>query len=166
LERLRAYYGEAESGMTVTVEVFDAVLANRPTSVLDFDARIRALIAFLQSPDAPSLAAANKRIANLLRKSEAPNFGVVDSRLLTDEAEKSLFDQIIAIERAIVPLLAQRNYENALSKLAMLRAAVDRFFESVMVMAQDAAVRENRIALLARLRKLFLQVADLSRLPG
>ena len=166
LERLRAYYGEGEGGMAIAIEVFDAVLVNRPTSPVDFDARIRALNAFLQLPDAQSLTSANKRIANLLRKSESPSLGAVNSQLLTDEAEKQLFDQIVAIERAVVPLLAQRSYESALSKLAMLRAAVDRFFDSVMVMTDDVAVRENRIALLVRLRKLFLQIADLSRLPG
>ncbi len=166
MERLRAYYLEEGSSEAITAEMFDAVLANRPGSPLDFDARIRALQQFLRLNDAPSLAAANKRIANILRKSDSAGTGVVSSELLTEPAEKDLFDQVLAMERATAPLVSRREYAPALSKLAGLRAAVDGFFDAVMVMADDQAVRENRLALLARLRKLFLHVADLSRLPG
>ncbi|MEQ1579160.1 MAG: glycine--tRNA ligase subunit beta [Steroidobacteraceae bacterium] len=166
MERLRAYYLEQGSSEAITAEMFDAVLANRPGSPLDFDARIRALQQFLRLDDAPSLAAANKRIANILRKSESSGTGVVNSELLAEPAEKALFDQVLAMERATAPLISRRDYAPALSKLAGLRSTVDDFFDAVMVMADDQAVRENRLALLARLRKLFLHVADLSRLPG
>jgi glycyl-tRNA synthetase beta chain len=166
MERLRAYYLEEGSSGAMTAEMFDAVLANRPGSPLDFDARIRALQQFLQLEDAPSLAAANKRIANILRKSDSAGTGVVNSDLLTEPAEKALFDQVLAMERATAPLIGRREYTPALSKLAGLRSPVDGFFDAVMVMADDRAVRDNRLALLARLRKLFLHVADLSRLPG
>ncbi len=167
MERLRAYYLEGSSAAgSITAEMFDAVLANRPGSPLDFDARIRALQEFLKLDDAPSLAAANKRIANILRKSESGASGAVNSELLTEPAEKALFEQVLAMERVTTPLISRREYATALSKLAGLRAAVDSFFDGVMVMADDTLVRDNRLALLARLRKLFLHVADLSRLPG
>jgi glycyl-tRNA synthetase beta chain len=166
MERLRAYYLEDASGQGFSPEMFDAVLANRPGSPLDFDARIRALQQFLGLEGAASLAAANKRIANILRKAEGSAVGVVNSDLLAEPAEKALFDQVLAMERATAPLVARREYTQALSKLAGLRSTVDGFFDAVMVMADDQAVRDNRLALLARLRKLFLHVADLSRLPG
>jgi glycyl-tRNA synthetase beta chain len=166
MERLRAYYLEEGSSESITPEMFDAVLANRPGSPLDFDARIRALQQFLKLDDAPSLAAANKRIANILRKADSTASGVVSSDLLTEPAEKALFEQVLAMERATAPLISRREYAPALSKLAGLRSTVDGFFDAVMVMADDQGVRENRLALLARLRKLFLHVADLSRLPG
>lgn len=166
MERLRAYYLEdAATGGLFTAEMFDAVLANRPASPLDFDLRIRALGEFLKLDDAPSLAAANKRIANILKKAEAGS-GVVAADLLHEPAEKALFEQVLAMERSTAPLVSRREYAAALSKLAGLRPAVDQFFDAVMVMADDPAVRNNRLALLARLRKLFLHVADLSRLPG
>lgn len=164
MERLRAYYLEGADAV-FTTEMFDAVLANRPASPLDFDVRLHALQEFLLLADAQSLAAANKRIANILRKAESSTT-VVDVELLQDAAERSLFDQVLAMERSIAPLISRREYATALAKLGTLRPAVDRFFEAVMVMADNAALRENRLALLARLRKLFLHVADLSRLPG
>ncbi len=166
MERLRAYYLEEGTTAAITAEMFDAVLANRPGSPLDFDARIRALQTFLTLTDAPSLAAANKRIANILRKAEQGAAGVVSAEFLTEAAEKTLFDQVLAMERATAPLIGRREYGQALAKLASLRPSVDDFFDTVMVMSEDRAVRENRLALLARLRKLFLHVADLSRLPG
>jgi len=166
MERLRAYYLEDGPAGAITAEMFDAVLANRPGSPLDFDARIRALEQFLKLDGAASLAAANKRIANILRKSDAAAIGVVNSELLAEPAEKALFEQVVAMERATAPLVGRREYAQALGKLAGLRPAVDGFFDEVMVMADDQAIRENRLALLARLRKLFLHVADLSRLPG
>jgi glycyl-tRNA synthetase beta chain len=166
MERLRAYYLEEAASGAITAEMFDAVLANRPGSPLDFDARIRALLEFLELADAPSLAAANKRIANILRKSDSGAAGAVSGELLTEPAERALFEQVLAMERVTAPLLSRREYAAALSRLASLRPAVDAFFDAVMVMAEDKAVRENRLALLSRLRKLFLHVADLSRLPG
>ncbi|MBC7983285.1 MAG: glycine--tRNA ligase subunit beta, partial [Candidatus Obscuribacterales bacterium] len=166
MERLRGYYLESTSDIAITTEMFDAVLANRPSSPLDFDRRLRALHEFLQLSDAQSLAAANKRIGNILRKSGQASFGQVDSKLLRDPAEQVLFKQVAAMSTFTEPLFAARDYGQALAKLASLRAAVDTFFDGVMVMDEDTAVRNNRLALLAQLRSLFSRVADLSRLPG
>lgn len=166
IERLRAYYVEGGAGIAVTPEMFDAVLATRPASPLDFDARLRALVQFLQLPDAASLAAANKRIANILRKTSEPVGHVVDDSLLVDPAEQVLAEQVTAIARDVEPRFAARDYTPALQELAALRKAVDDFFDSVMVMADDAALRANRLALLNRMRGLFMRAADLSRLPG
>lgn len=166
VERLRAYYLEGGVDLTVTAEMFDAVLATRPASPLDFDARLRALADFLELPDADSLAAANKRIVNILRKSGESLPGRVDESLLLDPAEQILAEQVEAMARIAQPLFAAREYTKALRTLAALRPAVDEFFDSVMVMADDAAVRANRLALLERMRSLFMQAADLSRLPG
>ncbi|MFO1405908.1 MAG: glycine--tRNA ligase subunit beta [Steroidobacteraceae bacterium] len=165
-ERLRAYYLDGEGGFAVTTEMFDAVLATRPASPLDFDARLRALAAFLALPDAASLAAANKRIANILRKATDPVGETIREDLLRDPAEQVLAEQVAAIARKVEPAFAAREYTRALQDLAVLRPAVDAFFDSVMVMADDAALRANRLALLGRLRGLFMRAADLSRLPG
>ncbi|HTE43044.1 MAG TPA: glycine--tRNA ligase subunit beta [Steroidobacteraceae bacterium] len=166
MERLRSYYLEGGSDTSITTEMFDAVLANRPVSPLDFDRRLRALTDFLKLGDAQSLAAANKRISNILRKSGKDSFGAVNPILLPDAAEKTLHDQVVAMKHTTAPLFAAREYGKALGQLASLRAAVDAFFDGVMVMAEDEALRTNRLALLAELRGLFAHVADLSRLPG
>ena len=165
-ERLRSSYLEGDADRAVTTEMFDAVLASRTQSVLDVDVRLRALERFLKMPEAESLAAANKRIANILRKAPADLSGAVDTSRLQDGAERQLFDHVLSMERAVNPLFARREYGQALTQLASLRDDVDRFFDSVMVMAEDADVRANRLGLLLRLRGLFLQFADLSRLPG
>ena len=165
-DRLRAYYLEGNPGFGVTSEMFDAVLATRPGSPLDFDARLRALGEFLSLPDAASLAAANKRIANILRKTSEPVGDHIDDALLIDPAEQVLGEQVAAIARQVEPRFAARDYTQALRQLAALRPAVDGFFEDVMVMADDAALRRNRLALLKRMQGLFMRVADLSRLPG
>ena len=166
IERLRAYYVEGAAGITVTAEMFDAVLATRPASALDFDARLRALVQFLQLPDAASLAAANKRIANILKKVTEPVGDAVDASRLIDPAEQVLAEQVDAIARQVEPKFAARDYTPALQQLAVLRQATDAFFDSVMVNADDAALRANRLALLNRMRGLFMRAADLSRLPG
>lgn len=166
MERLRASYLEGENDRSVTTEMFDAVLASRTQSVLDVDVRLRALERFLKMPEAASLAAANKRIVNILRKAPADLSGAVDTSRLQDGAERQLFEHVLSMERAVNPLFARRDYAQALTQLASLRDDVDRFFDSVMVMAEDAEVRANRLGLLLRLRGLFLQFADLSRLPG
>jgi glycyl-tRNA synthetase beta chain len=166
IERLRAYYVEGTADITVSVDTFDAVLATRPASALDFDARLRALVQFLQLPDAASLAAANKRIANLLKKVSGPVGETVDAARLIDPAEQVLAEQVVAIAREVEPKFAARDYTAALQQLSALRAAVDQFFDSVMVNAEDPALRANRLALLNRMRGLFMRAADLSRLPG
>jgi len=166
IERLRAYYVEGDAGFEVTTEMFDAVLATRPASPLDFDARLRALVEFLHLPEAQALAAANKRIANILRKVTEPVGDRVDADRLVDPAEQILGEQVEAIARQVEPKFKTREYTEALKSLAVLRNAVDAFFDSVMVMADDPALRANRLALLKRMQGLFMHAADLSRLPG
>jgi glycyl-tRNA synthetase beta chain len=166
VERLRSSYLEGDGARTVTTEMFDAVVASRTQSVLDMDLRLRALERFLKMSEAESLAAANKRIVNILRKAPGDLSGAVDTSRLQDGAERQLFEHVLSMERAVNPLFARREYGQALTQLASLRDDVDRFFDSVMVMAEDADVRANRLGLLLRLRGLFLQFADLSRLPG
>jgi glycyl-tRNA synthetase beta chain len=166
VERLRAYYLEGGAGAGVTTEMFDAVLATQPASPVDFDARLRALAAFLALPDAPGLTIANKRIANILRKAGDRPVAAIDAELLTDPAEQILGEQVLAVARQVEPMFAAREYTGALRLLAALRTAVDKFFDDVMVRAEDPALRANRLALLARIQSLFLHAADLSRLPG
>ena len=166
MERLRGYYLDESSSLKITTEMFDAVLANRPASPLDFDTRLRALHSFLNLSDAQALAAANKRINNLLKKAETTLSNEVSTDKFIEAAERTLYEQLLSAEQATAPLFAASNYQDALTRLAMLRPAVDQFFDSVMVMADDPAVRNNRLALLSRLRSVFLKVADLSCLPG
>jgi glycyl-tRNA synthetase beta chain len=164
MERLRAWYLEA--GGSVTSEMFDAVLDTRPASPLDFDQRLRALSAFLQHPDAAGLTAANKRIANILRKAGEQPSPRVDPGLLADAEERKLATEIEALRQDVERLVTARRYQEALTRLASLRGPVDAFFERVLVMAEDVRVRANRLALLAALQRLFLHIANLSRLPG
>ncbi len=164
MERLRAVYLEGSDG--VTTEMFDAVLAKRPASPLDFDARLRALADFLSLPDAASLTAANKRIANILRKATEEVPPRVDPSLLQHTAERRLASEVEDLREEVEARIAERAYEAALRKLSTLRPHVDAFFDQVMVMAENPAVRANRLALLAALERLFLETADLSRLPG
>jgi glycyl-tRNA synthetase beta chain len=161
---LRGMYLEADP--SITTEMFDAVLATEATSPLDLDARLQALKFFLALPESASLASANKRIANILRKSSAEASTEVSAERLSDPAERKLFEHVIALERGVDPEFAQRNYERALSQLAALKDDVDAFFDSVMVMHEDAGLRANRLGLLAKIRGLFLRGADLSKLPG
>jgi len=167
MERLRAYYLEgAGSQAAITTEMFDAVLAAKPRSALDFDARLKALRAFLELPEAASLTAANKRIANILRKVEGQTPGQVAIESLKEPAEVRLYDAMRAQQETIRGATAQREYTAALGHLAQLRPLVDTFFDQVMVMDENPVVRVNRLALLAQLRTLFADIADLSRLPG
>ncbi len=163
-ERLRAHY--LESGAGITSEMFDAVLDRRPASPLDFDARLRALGAFLALADGAALTGANKRIANILRKAGTLPGGVLDATRYESAEERTLAAEIAAVTPVVEGHLAQRDYAAALRQLATLRPAVDAFFDKVMVMADDPAVRANRLTLLASMQRLFLEVADLSRLPG
>jgi glycyl-tRNA synthetase beta chain len=162
MERARAY--DADHGYAA--ELFDAVLATGVARPLDFDARMAALAAFGRLPEAESLAAANKRIANILRKSESPASAAIDATLLQEPAERALHTALEALSADVTAALAARHYDAALTRLASLRPSVDAFFTDVMVNADDAALRANRLALVARVRALFSGVADLSRLPG
>jgi glycyl-tRNA synthetase beta chain len=146
--------------------MFDAVLATQPRSPLDFDARLIALSAFLELPEAASLTAANKRIANILRKTEVASGATVNIELLKAPAEVKLCDAMNALRESVAGATARREYTAALGQLAQLRPAVDAFFDEVMVMDEDANLRANRLALLSQLRGMFGGVADLSRLPG
>ncbi len=171
LERLRAHYLESPGGASgtmpaVTTEMFDAVLATRPVSPLDFDARLKALSGFLGLPEAASLTAANKRVANILRKAGESRPAEVDAALLSLPAEQELFGLLSPLRGTVSAATARRDYAGALTELAALRPAVDAFFDQVMVMDEDPRLRANRLALLSQMRELFTGVADLSRLPG
>jgi glycyl-tRNA synthetase beta chain len=169
LERLRAYLlDDAAAGHVpgVTTEMFDAVRAGNPVAPLDFRARLEALVRFLALPEAASLTAANKRISNILKKADAGAAGAVDVTLLREPAEKALHEAVAALVADVERALGKRDYAAALTRLATLRPAVDAFFDAVMVNAEDAALRRNRLALLAGLRALFARIADLSLLPG
>ena len=162
LERFRAHYDELGIG----AEVYLAVHARRPTRPLDFDRRVKAVEAFRQLPEAQALAGANKRVSNILTKQGGDSVGEsVDASLLQDDAEQTLAAQVDQQAEQVLPLFEQGDYANALRSLASLREPVDRFFDEVMVMAEDDAIRNNRLALLNRLRNLFLRVADISLLP-
>lgn len=160
IERLRAYY--LDRG--ITADVFEAVSALSPSRPLDFDKRIKAVTAFCALPEAESLAAANKRVGNILKKSDSGSTQSVDERLLTEDAEQQLYKALTTLSQIVEPMFDLGDYETALSKLSSLRDPVDAFFDSVMVMADDEAVKNNRIALLSSMHQLFLRAADLSRL--
>ncbi|MWV14787.1 glycine--tRNA ligase subunit beta [Pseudomonas sp. L-22-4S-12] len=159
-DRLRARY-EDEG---VDVAVYQAVRALNPTAPLDFDQRVQAVQAFRARSEAEALAAANKRVSNLLGKFDGQIPASVDNALLEAGAEQTLAAAVAAAEQAVAPLAAARRYRETLEQLASLREPVDAFFEAVLVNAEDAAVRANRYALLAKLRGLFLGVADISLL--
>src|SRR5690606_33218097 len=143
----------------VSVDVIQAVQVLSPASPLDFDDRVKAVNHFKTLPEAQALAAANKRVANILAK-EGSVSGEVDASLLTEQAEKDLYQALQSIAPVVTPLLQSHDYTPALAELATLRAPIDAFFDSVMVMADDAAVKQNRLRLLAQLRALFMSVAD------
>jgi glycyl-tRNA synthetase beta chain len=152
----------------ITPEICDAVIAARPRSPLDFDARVRALIGFLALPGSGSLTAANKRIANLLKKSASGDAGAerIDVSLLKLDAERTLYAALQSAMHTVPRHVEGGDYGEAFGELAKLRAVVDAFFDGVMVMDPDPALRSNRLALLGSLRSLFAGIADLSRLPG
>jgi glycyl-tRNA synthetase beta chain len=166
LERLRAQYLERSETNGISTEMFDAVLATRPRSLLDFDARLRALVAFVARPEGTSLAAANKRIANILRKSANAAPQLISLELLREESERELHRSLESLRAQVEAATVKRQYAQALDLLAGLSTAVDQFFDRVLVNDPDGALRNNRLALLAQLRALFAGIADLSRLPG
>jgi glycyl-tRNA synthetase beta chain len=170
MERARAQYLERSADNGISTEMFDAVLATRPASLNDFDARLCALVGFVARPEGASLAAANKRIANILRKSQAAaalsqDQGVA-GELLREPAERELHTALQELRAPVAAAVSARDYARALDLLAGLRSQVDAFFDRVLVNDPDAALRNNRFALLAALRALFSGIADLSRLPG
>jgi glycyl-tRNA synthetase beta chain len=163
LERLRAIHED----QGIPAEVFLAVMARDPATAPDFDQRIRAVDHFRRLPEAAALAAAQKRVANILAKSQADATSTdVDPVLLQEPAEQVLFEALAAKRTETEPLLMQRDYTAVLSALATLRAPVDAFFDTVLVNAEDPALRANRLALLTQLRALFWEVADIALLPA
>jgi glycyl-tRNA synthetase beta chain len=161
LERFKAVY--KENG--VKTEVFLSVATLGLSNPLDFDARVCAVHQFTRLPEASSLAAANKRVSNILAKQLADKSAkALVPDLLKETAEKQLAKNLDDLEALIAPLLAKRDYNGILEKLAELKDPVDQFFEDVMVMTDDMALRQNRLALLDKLQKLFMNVADISQL--
>ncbi len=161
-ERLRRYFLDHDSDLAT--ETFDAVLARAPRSLLDFERRLHAVQAFIKLEPAASLAAANKRIANILRQAGEQEAGGVREKLLKEPAEVALRSALDDARSFVAPLLEERRYTEVLTALAALREPVDTFFDDVLVMVDDKAVKSNRLALLGELRALFLDVADISRL--
>jgi len=161
-DRLRRYFLDRDADLDT--ETFDAVMARQPSSLVDFELRLQAVQAFLELDEAQSLASANKRIANILRQAGTTETTDISENLLEEDAERALYDALVSAEATVRPLLDARDYTRALRELAALREPVDRFFDDVMVMADDDDVKTNRLALLGGLRALFLDVADISRL--
>lgn len=157
LGRFRAWYQDEG----IAVDVIQAVLARRPTRPADFDARVRAVSHFRTLDSAEALAAANKRVSNILAKADA-TIGEINLTACVEPAEKALAEAVLALRTEVQPLIAQGDYTAVLDKLANLRAPVDSFFDNVMVNAEDPALRQNRLAILNTLQGLFLQVADIS----
>ena len=157
LGRFRAWYQDEG----IAVDVIQAVLARRPTRPADFDARVRAVSHFRTLDSAEALAAANKRVSNILAKADAA-IGEINLTACVEPAEKALAEAVLALRTEVQPLIAQGDYTTVLDKLANLRAPVDSFFDNVMVNAEDLALRQNRLAILNTLQDLFLQVADIS----
>ena len=157
LGRFRAWYQDEG----IAVDVIQAVLARRPTRPADFDARVRAVSHFRTLDSAEALAAANKRVSNILAKADAA-IGEINLTACVEPAEKALAEAVLALRTEVQPFIAQGDYTAVLDKLANLRAPVDYFFDNVMVNAEDPALRQNRLAILNTLQGLFLQVADIS----
>ena len=157
LGRFRAWYQDEG----IAVDVIQAVLARRPTRPADFDARVRAVSHFRTLDSAEALAAANKRVSNILAKADAA-IGEINLTACVEPAEKALAEAVLALRTEVQPLISQGDYTAVLDKLANLRAPVDSFFDNVMVNAEDPALRQNRLAILNTLQGLFLQVADIS----
>ncbi|HUO81309.1 MAG TPA: glycine--tRNA ligase subunit beta [Gammaproteobacteria bacterium] len=163
MERLRTYYTEMP-GEGIGNDMFDAVLANRPDSPLDFHERLMAVKRFARLETAASLAAANKRIANILRKTSEKLPGAPEAAALREPQEQALYARLVELQAEISPLVAAREYGLVLERLATLKEPVDGFFDAVMVMSENKRLRLNRLALLDALRRLCLTTADLSRL--
>ena len=157
LGRFRAWYQDEG----IAVDVIQAVLARHPTRPADFDARVRAVSHFRTLDSAEALAAANKRVSNILAKADAA-IGEINLTACVEPAEKALAEAVLALHAEVQPLIAKGDYTAVLDKLANLRAPVDSFFDNVMVNAEDPALRQNRLAILNTLQGLFLQVADIS----
>lgn len=160
LGRFRAWYQDEG----YAVDTIQAVLARRPTRPADFDARVKAVSHFRTLDEAAALAAANKRVSNILAKSDETLNDAIRASVLKEDAEIRLATQLVVLHDKLKSVFEEGRYQEALSELAALREPVDQFFESVMVNVEDKEVRINRLTLLSELRELFLQVADISLL--
>lgn len=158
LDRFRAWYEDAD----INAEVFLSVLALKPSRPLDFDRRVKAVNHFRTLDEASALAAANKRVSNILNKQGVEGTAEISSALLAEETEKTLAAAIESQKAILAPLFSEGKYQEALESLSSLREPVDAFFDNVMVMADDESVKNNRLAILSQLRALFLGVADIS----
>ena len=158
LERLNAYYKD----QGIAASVIDSVAKLSPSSPLDFDKRVKAVNHFRELPEAESLAAANKRIGNILKKQSTTISAQVAPDLLLEDPEKNLYAALVAQQAVVEPLFQKGQYESALKSLVSLREPVDQFFDQVMVMVDDEKLKNNRLALLSQLRNTFLKIADLS----
>ncbi|MFC1664283.1 glycine--tRNA ligase subunit beta [Pseudomonadota bacterium] len=159
-DRLRAYYFDKG----IPADAFSAVRALGTTRPLDFDKRIKAVTAFRKLDAATTLCAANKRIRNILRQANHVQEQKVDAGLLYDFSEQNLAAEVDALTLATRPMIEAGSYQDALAQLAKLKAPIDEFFDRVMVMDENLALRENRLALLDRVNRLFLEIADISKL--
>lgn len=163
MERLRHYY--LEQG--ISMDIFESVYARRPTRPLDFHDRIQAVRNFITLPEAESLAAANKRISNILKQADDQKIETeIREELLQETAERDLAAALNRVSKIVMPMLNGNEYSNALTELAGLKAPVDAFFDEVMVMCDDEVLKTNRLALLKDLNQLFLRTADISRLQN
>jgi glycyl-tRNA synthetase beta chain len=170
MDRLRAWYTDGHAPDfakgEISVDMFTAVLSRSPASLLDFHARLLAVHKFMTHEGAVSLAAANKRIANILKKQSTTSEKDVDANLFEADEEKRLHSAVAKLVTDHESDMQQRNYSSALERLALLRDPIDRYFDEVMVMTENNAQRENRLAQLGQLRKLFLDVADISQISA
>ena len=162
LDRLRNYY----SDQGVPADVFESVVSRRPGKPCDFDRRIQAVMNFIKLAEAESLAAANKRIGNILKKQDTSPADQIDRQLLQEPAEIDLQQALESVRDQIEPYLSRHDYTQVLARMASLREPVDTFFDQVMVMCDDEALKNNRLALLSQLQALFLEVADISKLQS
>lgn len=156
--RFRAYYQEKK----FNIDIIQAVLAKKPTAPLDFDKRIKAVSYFRDLVEAEALAAANKRVGNILAKFDGELYEIFNDDLAEEGAETLLATVYSDINNTIMPLLAEQDYQAALTELAKLKAPIDNFFDNVMVMSDDEAVKINRLTLLNQIRNSFLAIADIS----
>ena len=161
-DRYRTYF----SDRGIPIDVIDSVLANNPTHPNDVAAKVNALAGFRKLPNAQALAAANKRIRNILKKIDHNEINQIDTSLFKEDAESNLHQALEKMSNDVEELFAKHEYEHALNKLANLRKPVDDFFDDVMVLDNNETLKANRIALLAKIDSLFMQVADLSRLQS
>jgi glycyl-tRNA synthetase beta chain len=158
--RYRAYYQH----QNINVDVIQAVLANAPSEPLDFDKRIHAVTHFKTLAEAATLAAANKRVGNILVKFKGELFEMFNLDLATETAEIELATAFSVVKTKIAPLMVAKDYQGALTELSALKQPIDNFFDHVMVMADDEQVKTNRLTLLNEIRNSFFAIADISLL--